>query len=71
MKEVIKINENTWRIEEDGVRFYLFCGSEKAALIDTGMNSPDAKQIKEVKRNLLCQTCFRYIKNTQTYMMNW
>ena len=47
MKEVIKINENTWRIEDDGVRFYLFCGSEKAALIDTGMNSPDAKQIAE------------------------
>jgi glyoxylase-like metal-dependent hydrolase (beta-lactamase superfamily II) len=47
MKEVIKINENTWRIEDDGVRFYLLSGSEKAALIDTGMNSPDAKQIAE------------------------
>ena len=45
MKEVIKINENTWRIEDDGVRFYLFCGSEKAALIDTGMNCPDAKSV--------------------------
>ena len=44
MKEVIKINENTWRIEDDGVRFYLLCGSEKAALIDTGMTCPDAKQ---------------------------
>ena len=43
MKEVIKINENTWRIEDDMVRFYLLCGSEKAALIDTGMNCPDAK----------------------------
>ena len=47
MKEIIKINENTWSIEDDGVRFYLLCGSEKAALIDTGMNSPDARQITE------------------------
>ena len=52
MKEIIKINENTWRIEDDGVRFYLFCGSEKAALIDTGMNCPDARQIAEGLTNL-------------------
>ena len=44
MKEVIKINENTWHIEDGMVRFYLLCGNEKAALIDTGMNYPDAKQ---------------------------
>lgn len=54
MKEVIKINENTWRIEDDGVRFYLLSGSEKAALIDTGMNSPDARQIAEGLTNLPC-----------------
>lgn len=47
MKEVIKINENTWRIEDDGVRFFLLCGSQKAALIDTGMNCPDAKKIAQ------------------------
>lgn len=45
MKEVIKINKNTWRIEDAGVRFYLFCGNQKAALIDTGMNCPDAKPV--------------------------
>ncbi|MBO4508220.1 MAG: MBL fold metallo-hydrolase [Spirochaetaceae bacterium] len=44
MKEVIKINENTWRIEDGMVRFYLLCGNEKATLIDTGINCPDAKQ---------------------------
>lgn len=47
MGETIGINENTWRIEDGGVRFYLFCGEDKAALIDTGMNSPDARSIAE------------------------
>ena len=47
MAEIIKINENTWRMEDDGVRFYLLCGKEKAALIDSGMNTPDAKEIAE------------------------
>ena len=47
MAEIIKINENTWRMEDDGVRFYLFCGKDKAALIDSGMNTPDAKEIAE------------------------
>ena len=47
MAEVIKINENTYRVEDGGVRFYIFCGTEKAALIDSGMNTPDARQIAE------------------------
>ena len=47
MDNCIKINEKTWRIEDDGVRFYLLCGRSKAALIDTGMNRPDARQIAE------------------------
>ena len=47
MAEVIKINDNTWRIEDTGVRFYLLCGTERAALIDTGMNTPDARLIAE------------------------
>ncbi|MBR5976145.1 MAG: MBL fold metallo-hydrolase [Clostridiales bacterium] len=47
MADAIKINDNTWRIEDGGVRFLLFCGTEKAALIDTGMNTPDAKEIAE------------------------
>ncbi|MCR4649431.1 MAG: MBL fold metallo-hydrolase [Lachnospiraceae bacterium] len=47
MAETIKINENTWRIEDDGVRFFVFEGTEKAALIDTGMNTQNAREIAE------------------------
>ena len=47
MAEIFKINDDTWRFEDDGVRFYLFSGTERAALIDTGMNVPDAKSIAE------------------------
>ena len=47
MAEIIKINENTWRFEDGHVRFFLFCGTEKAALIDSGMNAPDAKQLAQ------------------------
>ena len=32
MADLIKINDSTWRFEDDGVRFFLFCGTEKAAL---------------------------------------
>ncbi|MBQ2041504.1 MAG: MBL fold metallo-hydrolase, partial [Lachnospiraceae bacterium] len=47
MADIIRINDDTWRMEDNGVRFFLFCGTEKAALIDTGMNSPDARSIAE------------------------
>ena len=47
MAEIIKINDTTWRIEDGHVRFLLLRGNEKAALIDTGMNTPDARQIAE------------------------
>ena len=47
MAEVIRINEKTWRIEDGGVRFLLLCGKEKAALVDTGMNAPDARRTAE------------------------
>lgn len=47
MADIIKITEDTYRVEDEGVRFYVFCGKEKAAVIDTGMNIPDAKQIVE------------------------
>ncbi len=47
MADVVKINEKTYRIEDGEVRFFLFCGSEKAALIDTGMNVPEARKIVE------------------------
>ncbi len=47
MAEKIRINEDTWRFEDDGVRFFLLCGSERAALVDTGMNTPDARSLVE------------------------
>lgn len=47
MVETIRVNDNTWRFEDDSVRFFLFCGTEKAALIDSGMNVPDAQKLAE------------------------
>lgn len=45
--EIIQINENTWRIEEEGVRFFLLAGEKKALLIDSGMQVQNAKEIAE------------------------
>ena len=36
MAEMIKINDNTWRIEDGMVRFFLLAGTEKALFIDSG-----------------------------------
>ncbi len=47
MADIIKINDSTWRFEDDSVRFFLLCGNEKAALVDTGMNTPDAGKMAE------------------------
>jgi len=47
MVDIIQINDTTWRIEDNGVRFFLLAGTEKALLIDSGMNTPNAKQIAE------------------------
>ena len=44
---VIKINENSWRIEDGFVRMFLLEGSEKALLIDSGMTCPNARSIAE------------------------
>ena len=44
---IIQIDEDTWRIEDGGVRFFLLTGTERALLIDSGMNTPDARQIAE------------------------
>ena len=47
MAEMIKINDKTWRFEDDSVRFFLLCGNERAALVDTGMNTPNAREMAE------------------------
>ena len=45
--EIIKINDNTWRIEDGQVRFFLLAGEKKALLIDSGMQVHNAKEIAE------------------------
>ena len=45
MADIIKINENTYRIEDGGVRFFVLEGSDCALLIDTGMTTVNAKEI--------------------------
>ncbi len=47
MSEIIQINETTWRIEDDGVRFFLLTGTERALMIDSGMRTADARKMAE------------------------
>ncbi len=42
---VIQVNEDTWRLEDGMVRFFLLKGTEKALLIDTGMTVRHAREI--------------------------
>lgn len=50
--QIIQMNENTWRIEDQGVRFFLLKGTEKALLIDSGMQTHNAKEIAELLMDL-------------------
>ncbi len=45
--QVVQVNEDTWRIEDGGVRFFLLAGTEKALLVDSGMNVRHAKEIAQ------------------------
>lgn len=45
--EIIRINENTWRIEDEGVRFFLLAGEKKALMIDSGMQVHNVKEIAQ------------------------
>ena len=45
--EIIRIDQDTWRIENGGVRFFLLKGEKKALLIDSGMNAGDVKEMAE------------------------
>lgn len=47
MCEIIRIDDNTWRIEDETVRFFLLTGNRSALMIDTGMHVPHAKAIAE------------------------
>ncbi len=43
--EIIQIDSQTWRIEDQGVRFFLLTGDREALLIDSGMTVHNAKEI--------------------------
>lgn len=45
--KITQINEETWRIDEEGVRFFLLAGAERALLIDSGMQVHNAKEIAQ------------------------
>lgn len=44
MPTVNQIDNSTWSFEEGGVRFFLLTGSEKALLIDSGMQAHNARE---------------------------
>ena len=45
--QIIQINHNTWRIEDNGVRFFLLAGEERALLVDSGRDVLNAREIAE------------------------
>lgn len=47
MAEIVKVDESTWRLEDGFVRFFLLVGEEKAAMIDSGANCPEARKLAE------------------------
>lgn len=47
MVQTIKMDDNTWRMEDGFVRFFLLAGNEKAVLIDSGVDCPNAKELAQ------------------------
>ncbi|MCQ2428106.1 MAG: MBL fold metallo-hydrolase [Clostridia bacterium] len=45
--EIIKINETTYRIEEDHVRFFFLIGNQRALLVDSGLSVTNTREIAE------------------------
>ncbi len=52
MYQVIKLKENLYAFDEGGVRSFLLLGTEKAALIDTGLGAVDFKKELSALTNL-------------------
>ena len=42
---IVQMNQNTWRIEDNGVRVFLLAGEDRALLIDSGMQHHNARDI--------------------------
>ena len=56
--EIVKMREDTWRVEDEGVRFFVLAGREKAILIDSGRETPEARRIAEsLTRKPLMMLC--------------
>ena len=51
-QKIIKENEHFWRIEDGGVRAFLFEGTQKAMLVDTGFGDIPLKEIVNGLTNL-------------------
>lgn len=47
MAEIIQIDSRTWRLEDGFVRFFLLEGETQAAMIDSGVDSPDALRLAQ------------------------
>ena len=45
--EIIQIDERSWRIEENGVRSFLFTGTVKALLVDSGFGTGNIREVVE------------------------
>ena len=45
--EIVRIDAETWRIENGMVRAYLLAGTERALLVDSGMTLKNAREIAE------------------------
>lgn len=52
MARIIPIDNKTWRIEDDGVRFFVLAGTQKVLMIDSGMNTPDVLEIVRTIKEL-------------------
>ena len=50
--QIVQMNPNTWRIEDNGVRIFLLQGEDKALLIDSGMQLHNARDIAQTLTSL-------------------
>ena len=49
--QIIRIDDETWRIEDGMVRVYLLAGSAYALLVDTGMDDGEDWSLRELTRS--------------------
>lgn len=53
--KINRIDDQTWSIEDEGVRFFLLTGTEKGLLIDSGITTKNAREIAETLTDLPLQ----------------